>query len=88
MSVNDVFVVRGLSKIPNNSVTIFNRWGVEVYRTEGYGLNDNFFRGESDGRATIDGDSQLPSGTYYYVIEYTNDEGVLKQLAGPLHINR
>ncbi|WP_188476220.1 gliding motility-associated C-terminal domain-containing protein [Dokdonia pacifica] len=86
--LNDVFVIRGIEQFPNNTVRIYNRWGVLVFDTRGYGQNDNFFRGESTGRATIDQDRLLPVGTYYYVLEYTNNEGRLQQLAGPLYINR
>uniref|UniRef100_UPI00260C674C gliding motility-associated C-terminal domain-containing protein n=1 Tax=uncultured Dokdonia sp. TaxID=575653 RepID=UPI00260C674C len=86
--LNDVFVIRGIEQFPNNTVRIYNRWGVLVFDTRGYGQNDNFFRGESTGRVTIDQDRLLPVGTYYYVLEYTNSEGRLQQLAGPLYINR
>ncbi|MEL6988463.1 MAG: gliding motility-associated C-terminal domain-containing protein, partial [Bacteroidota bacterium] len=86
--LNDVFVIRGIKKFPNNTLRIFNRWGVEVFSTQGYGQDGNFFRGESNGRATVNPERLLPVGTYYYVLEYTNEEGVLRQLAGPLYINR
>ncbi len=86
--LNDVFVIRGIEQFPNNTVRIYNRWGVLVFDTRGYGQDDNFFRGESNGRVTVDQDRLLPVGTYYYVLEYTNSEGRLQQLAGPLYINR
>ena len=50
---------------------IFNRWGVIVFETDGYGGSsgkENIFRGYSNGRATIAKDRLLPTGTYYYVI--------------------
>jgi gliding motility-associated-like protein len=86
--LNDVFVIRGIHKYPNNTLEIFNRWGVKVYETQGYGVNDNFFRGYSDGRVTISRGERLPVGTYYFVLNYVNDAGQNKQLAGPLYINR
>jgi gliding motility-associated-like protein len=86
--LNDVFVIRGIHRFPNNTLEIFNRWGVKVYGVEGYGQDDKFFRGISEGRVTIDRGERLPVGTYYYVLNYVNDEGKSKRLAGPLYINR
>ena len=86
--LNDVFVIRGLDKYPNNTVIIYNRWGVLVFETRGYGLNNNFFTGESNGRVTIEKNKQLPVGTYYYVLEYVNNSGNTVKKAGPLYINR
>jgi gliding motility-associated-like protein len=86
--LNDVFVIRGIHKYPNNTVKIYNRWGVLVYETIGYGVNDNYFRGFSNGRVTITGTEQLPVGTYYFVLTYVNDAGEEKDLAGPIYINR
>ena len=86
--LNDVFVIRGLDKYLNNTVRIYNRWGVLVYETKGYGQRGNFFTGESNGRVTIENTKQLPVGTYYYVLEYVNNTGKTVKKAGPLYINR
>ncbi|WP_379952915.1 gliding motility-associated C-terminal domain-containing protein [Dokdonia sp. R78006] len=86
--LNDVFVIRGIEQYPNNKLRIYNRWGVLVWDADGYGQDNVFFRGESNGRVVVDQDRLLPVGTYYYVLDYTNDAGSLKQLAGPLYINR
>ncbi|GAB5401011.1 MAG: hypothetical protein Aureis2KO_25960 [Aureisphaera sp.] len=69
---NDFFFIDGIENLANNRVEIFNRWGVEVYATDDYGTNagGNVFEGYSDGRLTIAGDNQLPTGTYYYVLSY------------------
>ncbi|GAA3613697.1 gliding motility-associated C-terminal domain-containing protein [Flavivirga amylovorans] len=69
-SKNDFFFIDGIDRYPNNTVKIFNRWGVEVYKTTGYNETDNVFRGYSDGRLTVSNSELLPTGTYYYVLEY------------------
>ena len=51
-------------------------------------IGDNFFRGISNGRVTVDDGQLLPVGTYYYLIRYDSDQSVTKRLAGPLYINR
>ncbi|WP_157632649.1 tandem-95 repeat protein, partial [Cochleicola gelatinilyticus] len=87
--VNDVFAIQGIENFPNNTVEIYNRWGVKVYGIDAYGTSpDRYFRGMSEGRVTIDQDVQLPVGTYYYVITYVDSNGESKRLAGPLYINR
>ncbi|MGB1210223.1 MAG: gliding motility-associated C-terminal domain-containing protein, partial [Lacinutrix venerupis] len=84
---NDVFVIKNIELFPDNTVEIYNRWGVLVYETQGYGQNGKYFKGESEGRVTIKQKEQLPVGTYYYIINYNN--GVEeKSKAGYLYIQR
>jgi gliding motility-associated-like protein len=85
---NDVFIIKNIEFYPNNTVQIYNRWGVVVYETRGYGQNDNYFRGISEGRVTINKNSELPVGTYFYVIIYKDDSGKGREKSGYLYINR
>lgn len=86
---NEYFRITGLDKYPNNEVTIFNRWGVEVFKTKNYDTSGNVFRGLSDGRSTIQRNKELPEGTYFYVIRRI-DEATGKRLtnAGYLYLTR
>ncbi|WP_111685584.1 T9SS type B sorting domain-containing protein [Winogradskyella tangerina] len=68
--INDFFRLEGIDCYPNNTLSIYNRWGVLVFETSGYDNISNVFRGESDDRITITADSKLPTGTYYYVLQY------------------
>ena len=86
--LNDKLVIQGLSETTGNVLKIYNRWGVEVFEASDYGNNDNFFRGYSNGRVTISDTNKLPTGTYYYVFEYTViATGNSKSKAGYLYIN-
>lgn len=67
---NDYFFIDGIQNLANNNVQIFNRWGVKVFETNNYDTIGNVFNGYSDGRLTIAGDNKLPTGTYYYVLNY------------------
>lgn len=62
------------SRIFKNSPIIpfrfFNRWGVKVYETENYDSRGNVFKGTSEGRITVKKSEKLPSGTYYYILNY------------------
>lgn len=83
---NDFLKIGGIELYPQNSVKIFNRWGVLVFETEGYGQSANHFNGYSQGRITIGQNNKLPVGTYYYAIEYVKDQ-ITKSTAGYLYIN-
>lgn len=73
--LNDFFKIDGLTDCSaDNTVEIFNRWGVKVFETVNYGINNNVFRGFSNARATISPNELLPIGTYFYLlnIKYKN----------------
>ncbi|MDO5978124.1 gliding motility-associated C-terminal domain-containing protein [Flavivirga spongiicola] len=86
---NDFFLIDGIAKYPDNTVQIFNRWGVKVFETTSYNETNNVFKGISDGRITINEKEQLPVGTYFYIVEYNpggNQSQAVKK-AGYLYIN-
>lgn len=70
--INDYFRIEvgDTNCAKNLHVRIFNRWGVKVFETNNYGSNGNVFNGYSSGRMTLGGNQQLPSGTYYYILDY------------------
>jgi gliding motility-associated-like protein len=62
--INDTWEIKGLDKCPDCLVEIFNRWGQKIFSSVGYSdAWDGTFEGEV-----------LPTGTYYYVIDYKNDK--------------
>ena len=71
-------------------VQVFNRWGVKVFESEDYGVNGDVFNGFSSGRLTINDSNQLPSGTYYYILNFeygsTSEKNKHKQ-AGFLYLS-
>ena len=74
--LNDFFEVPCLYEIENGFLRVYNRWGNEVYRNENYHNEWNgFYKGEP-----------LPDGTYYYVLEFTDQQGQFRNLAGDLTI--
>jgi gliding motility-associated-like protein len=85
---NDTFIIRNIENYPNNTVSIYNRWGVLVFEVDGYGQNDKVFRGISEGRVTIQKSEELPEGTYFYILRYVNTAGEEKQRSGYLYIKR
>jgi gliding motility-associated-like protein len=57
-----------------NKVTIYNRWGDEVFSIMNYDNATRVFKGVSKGG------SDLPSGTYFYKIEFANHPSKLGYL--------
>jgi gliding motility-associated-like protein len=84
--VNDTFHIEGIKEYPDNTVEIYNRWGVKVYETKSYNESDNMFRGYSEGRSTINKGEKLPTGTYFYILRYNKDGNGIDK-SGYLYIN-
>ena len=85
---NDIFYIKGIESYPNNTVRIYNRWGVKVFEAQGYNNTTKVFRGISNGRVTIEAPEKLPQGTYYYVIEYVDKNNQTKRKASWLYIKK
>ena len=87
-SQNDHFHIGGIENYPDNTVRIFNRWGVKVFDTEGYDNVRNVFKGFSNGRVTVEGSENLPQGTYYYIIEYIDENHQKQSKVGWLYLKK
>ncbi|MBK0380356.1 FG-GAP-like repeat-containing protein [Mucilaginibacter segetis] len=71
--INDTWIITGLEHDLSATVTIFNRYGTQIFQTRGYA---NPFNGTYNGK-------KLPAGIYYYVISF---EGNKPSLSGSLTI--
>jgi gliding motility-associated-like protein len=61
--INDFWYVEGIQNFPDNEVFVYNIYGNEVYTKKAY---------TNDWAGTYNG-SDLPDGTYYYVIRFDNN---------------
>ncbi|WP_166669321.1 Ig-like domain-containing protein, partial [Flavobacterium sp. S87F.05.LMB.W.Kidney.N] len=86
--MNERFYIRGIECYPDNTVQIFNRWGVLVFERDHYNNNDVVFKGFSEGRTTIKESNGLPEGTYYYIVRYKDNNSSPKQEAGYLYLTK
>jgi gliding motility-associated-like protein len=68
---NDTWKIRGVENYPENTVTIFNRWGDKVKEFAGYNNTTLAWDGKNEN------DEPLPNGTYFYILDVKN-LGVLK----------
>lgn len=76
--VNDFWEIRGIESLPNNVLSIFNRWGNQVLKIEGY-TNDVAWGGDWEGL-------DLPDGIYFYLLEHGNEQG--DQSSGWIMVSR
>lgn len=63
--VNDTWEILNVDNYPKIGITIYDRWGQEVYKTIGY-PRSKWWNGTRAGK-------QLPAATYYYVISLSVD---------------
>jgi gliding motility-associated-like protein len=78
---NEYFVIEGAELYEKVSVKIFNRWGNIVYENDAY---KNDWDGTSKNSFTL-GNSKLPSGTYFYVVDFHNGN---KPSVGYVYLSR
>jgi gliding motility-associated-like protein len=77
-NLNDTWAIDGLDAFPNNSVTIFSRWGQKVAHILSYSNLKSW-----DGTGNM---GRSPEGVYYYIIEL--NDGSDKILRGTLTLLR
>ncbi|QLC66199.1 gliding motility-associated C-terminal domain-containing protein [Flavobacterium sp. LPB0248] len=87
-SKNARFYIRGIECYPDNTVEIYNRWGVLVFSIDQYNNNDRVFEGYSNGRSTIKQTDGLPVGTYFYILKYKDSAQKSHQESGYLYLNK
>jgi gliding motility-associated-like protein len=92
---NQKFVIENIDDTicyPENTVEIYNRWGVLVFETKNYNNETNYFDGTSKGRTTISQSSGLPTGTYFYILNWTsldnNNKTVTNKKEGYLYLTK
>jgi gliding motility-associated-like protein len=84
---NDFLFINGVENALNNSLKIFNRWGVAVYEGNNYNNQNNVFDGRSRGRSTINAEEYLPAGVYFYIFEYEKEQEIISK-NGVLYISK
>ncbi len=85
--VHDILTITGLDVRTDNKLRIYSRWGILIYYTESYNTLGNYFDGTSQVRPIGGKENKLPTGTYFYLLEYTDIDGSSKKLSGHLYLN-
>ena len=83
--LNEIFMIDGITCYPDNTVEIYNRWGVNVYKANGYNNSNVYFDGLSQNKLTV-GDDKLPGDTYFYILKYSDADNNSFEKTGYLYI--
>ncbi len=83
---NDYFKVEGIDDCGIPTLKMFNRWGALVYQSDNYDAKKGRWRGTAEnGGTTLGGNNELPTGTYYYIIEIRNSN--VKAITGHVYLS-
>lgn len=66
---NDTWQIQNIEMYPDNTISIFNRWGDEVFKTKGYSASNSW------------NGANLQPGTYFYVLS-VNENGSKRTYKG------
>jgi gliding motility-associated-like protein len=79
---NDVFWIGKIESFTHH-LEIYNRWGNKVFETDNYTNRDN-----QGWPATWATEDDLPDGTYYYLLEWIDDDGEEQRVRGYIEVFR
>ena len=74
--IDDTWQIGFIEQFPDNTVSIFNRWGTQIFSTTNYSRANEW-------NGTIGG-QPAPTGTYYYIIVTRGPLG--RSYAGPITV--
>lgn len=80
--VNDVFWIGKIESFTHH-LEIYNRWGNKVFETDNYTNRDN-----QGWPATWATEDDLPDGTYYYLLDWIDDDGIEQRVRGYIEVFR
>jgi len=85
---NDYFHIVGIENYPDNQVTIYNRNGEKVFTISHYDNRQRAFKGIVEGEVSLSNTAYLPQDTYFYLIEYYDENRQLQRQIGWLYLKR
>ena len=85
---NDYFYIVGIENYPDNQVTIYNRNGEKVFTISHYDNRQRVFKGIVEGEVSLPNAAHLPQDTYFYLIEYYDENRQLQRQIGWLYLKR
>ena len=85
---NDYFHIEGIEKYPDNMVRIYNKEGLKVFEVTGYDNKNQSFKGFTQGEVAVKKSLELLVGTYFYFIEYTDENHQLQRKKGWLYLKK
>ena len=85
---NDYFHIVGIENYPDNQVTIYSHSGEKVFTISHYDNRQRAFKGIVEGEVSLPNAAYLPQDTYFYLIEYYDENRQLQRQIGWLYLKR
>ena len=85
---NDYFHIVGIENYPDNQVTIYSHSGEKVFTISHYDNRQRVFKGSVEGNVSLPNAAHLPQDTYFYLIEYYDENRQLQRQIGWLYLKR
>ena len=85
---NDYFHIVGIENYPDNQVTIYSRNGEKVFTISHYDNRQRVFKGIVEGEVSLSNTAYLSQDTYFYLIEYYDENRRLQRQIGWLYLKR
>jgi gliding motility-associated-like protein len=82
---NDTWVIPALAQYPNFTLEVYDRWGNIVYEYKNEGsVQPQWWDGISNGRWNYKEGEILPTGTYFYIIDF--NDGTREPITGWVYL--
>jgi len=85
-NVNDTWHISGIDQYPINHVEVYSRWETKVFETDNYGTNNEWNGIPNVLNGLILGNSNVPEGTYFYIITFGGEYEGKKPIKGFVYI--
>ncbi|WP_462352820.1 T9SS type B sorting domain-containing protein [Capnocytophaga leadbetteri] len=85
---NDYLHIVGIENYPDNQVTIYSCNGKKVFTISHYDNRQRVFKGIVEGEVSLSNAAHLPQDTYFYLIEYYDENRQLQRQIGWLYLKR
>jgi gliding motility-associated-like protein len=85
-NINDTWHISGLDQYPINHVEVYSRWETKVFETDNYGVNNEWNGIPNVLNSIVFGNSNVPEGTYYYIITFGGEFEDKKPIKGFVYL--
>mgnify|MGYP006240533627 CR=1 FL=1 len=85
-NVNDTWHISGIDQYPINHVEVYSRWETKVFETDNYGTNNEWNGIPNVLNGLILGNSNVPEGTYFYIITFGGEHEGKKPIKGFVYL--
>jgi len=85
-NINDTWHISGIDQYPINHVEVYSRWETKVFETDNYGTNNEWNGIPNVLNGLILGNSNVPEGTYFYIITFGGEHEGKKPIKGFVYL--